>query len=141
MATCWPVKGECSYCKFDIPIKIFLCMYGIAICYLSMCASTVLKQNCVLQIPTMNLKCLFAFPSVLKTPSTANWALEQNFGLCALLDEIPDLYDRFPNCCRSIKGMRSSIQVVTEQLVSCTCFLNVVMSCYDNVEGGKLLLM
>lgn len=51
-------------------------MYGIAICYLSMCASTVLKQNCVLQIPTMNLKCLFAFPSVLKTPKalpTERW--------------------------------------------------------------------
>lgn len=37
-------------------------MYGIPICYTSVCVSTVLKQNCVLQGPTMNLKYLFCFP-------------------------------------------------------------------------------
>lgn len=117
-------------------------MYGIPICYTSMCVSTVLKRNCVLQDPTVNLKYLFCLPLCAENSEHCQPSAGRTvWSMCAVLYQTKSLI--FTSVSLIVSGLVRERGLTFRQSRSsqCSCSLNVVMSCYDNVEGIKLLVM
>lgn len=136
----WPLGGQQKLSNDTVTLmllKICPCRDEMPICCTSTGVRMALKQNCVLQVPTVNLKHLFCFLLCAENSEHCQLSAGTTFwSVCAVHQEMKSLLLTSVPPVVSYLGARSRIQVVTELFVSCACCLNAVMSCYSHCRGN-----